>query len=127
LGTTVEYNLAAILEFDSDRKRMSVIVKEPSGAFKLYAKGADQKIFERLETVSQKELKRTAGHLQQFAIGAGNASRYEWGSGAERKDSKDVSQTSFNVSQNSQNLEDVLKTSYNVRRDSEGVPMRKGE
>lgn len=40
LGTTVEYNLAAILEFDSDRKRMSVIVKEPSGAFKLYAKGA---------------------------------------------------------------------------------------
>ncbi|EPB69760.1 hypothetical protein ANCCEY_11132 [Ancylostoma ceylanicum] len=29
----------------------------------------DQKIFERLQTVSQKEMKRTAGHLQQFAIG----------------------------------------------------------
>ncbi|VDO64041.1 unnamed protein product [Haemonchus placei] len=81
LGTTVEYDLVAILEFDSQRKRMSVIVKEPGGNYKLYIKGAnpqysymeahlqDQKIFERLKNVSQKELKRTAGHLQQFAIG----------------------------------------------------------
>ncbi|KAK6012944.1 hypothetical protein OSTOST_21877 [Ostertagia ostertagi] len=52
-----------------ERKRMSVIVREPGGKFKLYIKGADQKIFERLKSVSQKELKRTAGHLQQFAIG----------------------------------------------------------
>ncbi|PIO61567.1 hypothetical protein TELCIR_16905 [Teladorsagia circumcincta] len=69
LGTALEYDLVAILEFDSERKRMSVIVREPGGKIKLYIKGADQKIFERLKSVSQKELKRTAGHLQQFAIG----------------------------------------------------------
>ncbi|KAK6054446.1 hypothetical protein COOONC_08052 [Cooperia oncophora] len=68
LGIQTEYDLVAILEFDSDRKRMSVIVKDPSGHYKLYIKGADQKIFERLKRVSQKELKRTAGHLQQFAV-----------------------------------------------------------
>ncbi|EYB97081.1 hypothetical protein Y032_0143g2374 [Ancylostoma ceylanicum] len=69
MGRKLEYDLVAVLEFDSIRKRMSVIVREPSGKYKLYIKGADQKIFERLQTVSQKEMKRTAGHLQQFAIG----------------------------------------------------------
>ncbi|CAJ0596218.1 unnamed protein product [Cylicocyclus nassatus] len=48
---------------------MSVVVREPYGNYKLYIKGADQKIFERLKSASSKELKRTAGHLQQFAIG----------------------------------------------------------
>ncbi|KAK5986382.1 Phospholipid-transporting ATPase [Trichostrongylus colubriformis] len=69
LGVELEYDLVAVLEFDSERKRMSVIVKDPHGKYKLYIKGADQKIFERLKSVSQKELKRTAGHLQQFALG----------------------------------------------------------
>ncbi|RCN29491.1 hypothetical protein ANCCAN_24747 [Ancylostoma caninum] len=69
MGRKLEYDLLAVLEFDSIRKRMSVIVREPSGKYKLYIKGADQKIFERLQKVSQKEMKRTAGHLQQFAIG----------------------------------------------------------
>ncbi|VDM56611.1 unnamed protein product [Angiostrongylus costaricensis] len=88
MGTKLEFELAAILEFDSDRKRMSVIVKEMGGKYKLYIKGAieltnlntvelncvlkqlqDYKIFDRLKNVSKKELKRTAGHLRQFAIG----------------------------------------------------------
>ncbi|WKX89403.1 hypothetical protein Q1695_008787 [Nippostrongylus brasiliensis] len=69
MGKSLEYDILAILEFDADRKRMSVIVREPSGDIKLYIKGADQKIFERLKAVSAKELKRTAGHLQQFATG----------------------------------------------------------
>ncbi|VDK66911.1 unnamed protein product [Cylicostephanus goldi] len=68
-GTILEYDLVAVLEFDSNRKRMSVVVREPHGKYKLYIKGADQKIFERLRSASSKELKRTAGHLQQFAIG----------------------------------------------------------
>uniref|UniRef100_A0A158P9J8 PhoLip_ATPase_N domain-containing protein n=1 Tax=Angiostrongylus cantonensis TaxID=6313 RepID=A0A158P9J8_ANGCA len=93
MGAKLEFELAAILEFDSDRKRMSVIVKEMGGKYKLYIKGAvtsfeieltnfntvelncilkqlqDYKIFDRLKNVSEKELKRTAGHLRQFAIG----------------------------------------------------------
>ncbi|VDM65391.1 unnamed protein product [Strongylus vulgaris] len=68
LGTTLEYDLVAVLEFDSIRKRMSVIVKDPNGNYKLYIKGADQKIFERLGYASAKEMKRTGGHLQQFAF-----------------------------------------------------------
>ncbi|KAK6038662.1 hypothetical protein COOONC_23833 [Cooperia oncophora] len=77
LGNPTEYDLVAILEFDSERKRMSVIVKEPNGKYKLYIKGADQRIFERLKSVSHKELKRTAGHLQQFAIGVRPPKRKE--------------------------------------------------
>ncbi|KAK6731606.1 hypothetical protein RB195_007835 [Necator americanus] len=68
-GKILTYDIAAILEFDSIRKRMSVVVRAPNGQYKLYIKGADQKIFERLHKVSQKEMKRTSGHLQQFAIG----------------------------------------------------------
>ncbi|KJH49920.1 surfactant protein B [Dictyocaulus viviparus] len=67
LGTISEFELMAILEFNSDRKRMSVIVRDSKGTYKLYIKGADQMIFDRLIDVSQKEMKRTSGHLQQFA------------------------------------------------------------
>jgi len=35
------------IEFSSDRKRMSVLVKE-DGVYKLYTKGADSVILERL-------------------------------------------------------------------------------
>lgn len=42
------YQLLHILEFTSDRKRMSVIVRTPSGKIKLFCKGADTVIYERL-------------------------------------------------------------------------------
>lgn len=43
------YQLLATLEFNSTRKRMSVIVREPwSGNIKLYCKGADNVILQRL-------------------------------------------------------------------------------
>lgn len=42
------YQLLHILEFSSERKRMSVIVRTPSGKIKLFCKGADTVIYERL-------------------------------------------------------------------------------
>ena len=43
----MRFELVAINEFTSKRKRMSVIVKEPQG-YHLYIKGADNVIIERL-------------------------------------------------------------------------------
>ncbi|KAL8204052.1 UNVERIFIED_CONTAM: Phospholipid-transporting ATPase IC [Gekko kuhli] len=48
LGTVRTYDVLAILDFNSDRKRMSVIVRDPKGSIRLYCKGADTVIYERL-------------------------------------------------------------------------------
>ncbi|XP_061471283.1 phospholipid-transporting ATPase IC isoform X2 [Rhineura floridana] len=48
MGTARTYEVLAILDFNSDRKRMSVIIREPDGAIKLYCKGADTVVYERL-------------------------------------------------------------------------------
>lgn len=38
------------MEFNSDRKRMSIVLKDPEdGLYKLYSKGADSVIKERLD------------------------------------------------------------------------------
>ncbi|CAL8326744.1 unnamed protein product [Boreogadus saida] len=42
------YQVLALLDFNSDRKRMSVILKFPDGRIRLYCKGADTVIYERL-------------------------------------------------------------------------------
>ncbi|NXI58332.1 AT8B1 ATPase, partial [Chloroceryle aenea] len=48
MGIERTYEVLAILDFNSDRKRMSVIVREPAGNIRLYCKGADTVIYERL-------------------------------------------------------------------------------
>ncbi|XP_063815685.1 phospholipid-transporting ATPase IC-like [Pseudophryne corroboree] len=48
LEKVVTYEVLALLDFNSDRKRMSVIVREPGGNIRLYCKGADTVIYERL-------------------------------------------------------------------------------
>ena len=45
----MRFELVAINEFTSKRKRMGVIVKEPEG-YHLYIKGADNVIIERLKS-----------------------------------------------------------------------------
>lgn len=45
----VEYEVLNILEFNSTRKRMSVIVKDDQGKIIIFCKGADTVIYERLE------------------------------------------------------------------------------
>ncbi|GIX83118.1 phospholipid-transporting ATPase IA [Caerostris darwini] len=60
------YAVLNVLEFTSDRKRMSVIVRCPDGKIKLYCKGADTVIYERLSDRQQhKDI--TLEHLKEFA------------------------------------------------------------
>ncbi|KAM8744847.1 phospholipid-transporting ATPase IC [Acanthopagrus schlegelii] len=49
MGVTRQYQLLALLDFTSQRRRMSVLVREPEGGLKLYCKGADMVILERLQ------------------------------------------------------------------------------
>ena len=65
-GDYVEYEVLNVLEFNSDRKRMSTILRLPNGSIKLYCKGADTVIFERLSRESQ-FVDRTVEHLEEFA------------------------------------------------------------
>ncbi|XP_078265670.1 phospholipid-transporting ATPase IC [Rhinoraja longicauda] len=48
LGIKRTYKVLALLDFNSDRKRMSIILRDPEGKVKLYCKGADTVIYERL-------------------------------------------------------------------------------
>ncbi|XP_078299827.1 phospholipid-transporting ATPase IK isoform X8 [Panthera onca] len=48
LGDKRVYQVLAMMDFNSMRKRMSVLVRNPEGAIYLYTKGADVVIFERL-------------------------------------------------------------------------------
>uniref|UniRef100_A0A7N6BQJ8 Phospholipid-transporting ATPase n=1 Tax=Anabas testudineus TaxID=64144 RepID=A0A7N6BQJ8_ANATE len=55
------YKMLALLDFNSDRKRMSIILKFPDGRIRLYCKGADTVIYERLAPNSKhKETTQTA-------------------------------------------------------------------
>ncbi|XP_053180121.1 phospholipid-transporting ATPase IA [Scomber japonicus] len=66
LGKEERYELLHVLEFTSVRKRMSVIMRTPSGKIRLYCKGADTVIYDRLADSSRyKEI--TLKHLEQFA------------------------------------------------------------
>ncbi|XP_029917731.1 phospholipid-transporting ATPase IA isoform X1 [Myripristis murdjan] len=66
LGSEEKYELLHVLEFTSARKRMSVIMRTPSGKIRLYCKGADTVIYDRLADSSRyKEI--TLKHLEQFA------------------------------------------------------------
>ncbi|KAJ3164163.1 hypothetical protein HK101_000497 [Irineochytrium annulatum] len=67
VGEREESRLLNVIEFNSVRKRMSVIVKRPAGEIVLYCKGADSVIFERLRE-GQEDIKEiTARHLEEFA------------------------------------------------------------
>ncbi|XP_010633428.1 phospholipid-transporting ATPase IK, partial [Fukomys damarensis] len=48
LGEERVYEVLALMDFNSERKRMSVLVRTPEGSICLYTKGADTVIFERL-------------------------------------------------------------------------------
>ncbi|XP_058279766.1 phospholipid-transporting ATPase ID isoform X5 [Hirundo rustica] len=67
LGQAVTYQLLAILDFNNIRKRMSVIVRSPEGKIRLYCKGADTILLERLHPVNQDLSSITADHLNEYA------------------------------------------------------------
>lgn len=67
LGNTERYDILNVLEFTSTRKRMSIIARNSRGEIKLYCKGADTVIFERLAPDGQEFKDITLRHLEEFA------------------------------------------------------------
>uniref|UniRef100_UPI0037E86E99 phospholipid-transporting ATPase ID n=1 Tax=Semicossyphus pulcher TaxID=241346 RepID=UPI0037E86E99 len=67
MGRTVTYTLLAILDFNNIRKRMSVIVRNPEGRIRLYCKGADTVLLERLNPCNQELMNITSDHLNEYA------------------------------------------------------------
>ncbi|KAF8328106.1 uncharacterized protein EI90DRAFT_2926464 [Cantharellus anzutake] len=70
LGQLERYAPLRVLEFNSTRKRMSVIVRNPEGRIVLYCKGADSVVYARLAADHDPDTKeRTASDLDAFANG----------------------------------------------------------
>ncbi|XP_035800156.2 phospholipid-transporting ATPase ID isoform X2 [Amphiprion ocellaris] len=67
MGRTVTYSLLAILDFNNIRKRMSVIVRNPEGRIRLYCKGADTVLLDRLHPCNQELMAITSDHLNEYA------------------------------------------------------------
>jgi len=61
-----KYKVLSVLDFNSDRKRMSVVVQRPDGVVVLYTKGADSVIFPLLQA-GVDFVDMTIEHLQEFA------------------------------------------------------------
>lgn len=65
-GQSYEYELLAVLEFNSTRKRMSTIFRCPDGKIRCYCKGADTVILERLND-NNPHVEATLQHLEEYA------------------------------------------------------------
>ena len=65
-GRDEEYELLAVLEFNSTRKRMSAIFRCPDGKIRCYCKGADTVILERLGK-NNSIVEPTLQHLEEYA------------------------------------------------------------
>jgi phospholipid-transporting ATPase len=67
-GKDLEYQILNVCEFNSTRKRMSCVVKAPDGSIKLYTKGADTVILERLGKNQQSVLDHTGQMLEVLLL-----------------------------------------------------------
>ncbi|KAI0077495.1 phospholipid-translocating P-type ATPase [Panus rudis PR-1116 ss-1] len=68
MGQAERYIPLEMIEFNSTRKRMSVIVRNPQGQIVLYCKGADSVIYQRLRPDHDPILKeKTAKDMESFA------------------------------------------------------------
>jgi phospholipid-translocating ATPase len=83
LGEDQTFIVLHVMEFNSDRKRMTVILKPPpamnlpDGDVLLFCKGADSVIFERLSDDADADFKSiTLSHLETFANEGLNNSSY---------------------------------------------------
>ena len=63
------YEILAINGFDATRKRMSIVVRDPTGRVVLYCKGADNKMLECLnkDCITAEEIDQMNDHLDTFA------------------------------------------------------------
>lgn len=62
--TTEEHEVLAVLDFTSKRKRMTVVIRDPSGKIMVYTKGADNIIRSLLKGYETNELKKYHPHLE---------------------------------------------------------------
>ncbi|XP_066374945.1 phospholipid-transporting ATPase 3-like isoform X2 [Miscanthus floridulus] len=62
----VPYEILNVLEFNSTRKRQSVVCRFPNGRLVLYCKGADNVVYERLADGNHDMKKISREHLEQF-------------------------------------------------------------
>lgn len=65
-GQELQYELLAVCEFNSTRKRMSTIFRCPDGKIRIYCKGADTVILERLHK-DNPTVEVTLQHLEEYA------------------------------------------------------------
>ncbi|KAJ7287299.1 aminophospholipid-transporting P-type ATPase [Mycena rebaudengoi] len=65
-GQSQQFDILNVCEFNSTRKRMSTIVRMPDGKIKVYCKGADTVILERLSK-NQPYTEKTMVHLEDYA------------------------------------------------------------
>ncbi|KAJ3254549.1 hypothetical protein HK103_007103 [Boothiomyces macroporosus] len=66
-GVDQEWEILQINEFNSTRKRMSALVRTPEGKIKLYIKGADTVILERLAKENNPYVDPTCVLLEEYA------------------------------------------------------------
>lgn len=62
----VPYEILNVLEFNSTRKRQSVVCRFPDGRLVLYCKGADTVVYERLAAGNDQVKNVTREHLEKF-------------------------------------------------------------
>ncbi|KAF8070424.1 calcium transporting ATPase [Lyophyllum atratum] len=65
-GQSQEFEILNVCEFNSTRKRMSTVIRAPNGKIKIYTKGADTVILERLSK-NQPYTDKTLAHLESYA------------------------------------------------------------
>lgn len=62
-GQSKEFQILNVCEFNSTRKRMSTVIRTPEGKIKIYCKGADTVILERVAR-NQPYTEKTLLHLE---------------------------------------------------------------
>ncbi|KZP17756.1 Ca-transporting ATPase [Athelia psychrophila] len=65
-GQSKEFQILNVCEFNSTRKRMSTVIRTPEGKIKVYCKGADTVILERVAR-NQPYTEKTMLHLEEYA------------------------------------------------------------
>ena len=63
MGAAYEYQILNVLEFNSTRKRMSTVIRGPDGKLRIFCKGADTVILERLSE-NRPYTEKTLLHLE---------------------------------------------------------------
>ena len=69
LTDVIDFKVYRIIEFSSERKRMSILVQDPEdGLYKLYCKGADSIIKDRLNFADLDDIEDTESFLKRASL-----------------------------------------------------------